>query len=82
MSMDLFGVSSLPCGGGYVYFLAHCTWGCFQTLLENWAWPPRGLPISQEHTEHVSNCAGRPVCSAPTMGPALFLQPVREGPGK
>ena len=21
------------------------------------AWPPRGLPLSQEHTEHVSNCA-------------------------
>lgn len=65
MSMDLFGVSSLPCDGGYVYFLAHCTWGCVQTLLENWAWPPRGLPVSQEHTEHVSNCAveARVFCS-------------------
>ena len=21
------------------------------------AWPPRGLPVSQEHTERVSNCA-------------------------
>lgn len=23
------------------------------------AWPPRGLPISQEYTEHVSNCVAK-----------------------